>query len=137
MGTWAVPFSLYQFYLVANVSKERVQADKMLGSKTTEGQATPGKDPLEVAIRAHGNFVENVPLALLLGAVAELNGAGRRSLNYVLATLFVARVLHVELGLRGERAAAPGRLIGHIMTQGVILGLSGWTGYLVKGYWGF
>ena len=138
-GTWALPFSVYHFYLSAMVSQQRVKHDRMLGNQSSEGpKASAGPDPLQVAVRAHGNFVEHVPYALLLAAIAELNGAGRRSLNYVLAALFVARVAHVEFGLRGnEKAAAPGRLAGHLVTQGTILGLAGWSAYLIKGYWGF
>ncbi|KAK5658094.1 hypothetical protein OQA88_2650 [Cercophora sp. LCS_1] len=33
------------------------------------------EDPLYIASRCHENFIENVPFALILAAVAELNGA--------------------------------------------------------------
>jgi hypothetical protein len=36
-----------------------------------------GKDPLYVAIRSQGNFLETVPLALTIALLAELNGADR------------------------------------------------------------
>jgi uncharacterized membrane protein YecN with MAPEG domain len=34
-------------------------------------------DPLYVASRCQLNFIENVPIALVLGLLAELNGANR------------------------------------------------------------
>jgi uncharacterized membrane protein YecN with MAPEG domain len=84
------------------------------------------------------NFLENVPIALIFAAVAELNGANKKILNYALGTLLVLRVLHAELGLRGqEDAIGVGRPIGYFGTQGIIAGLAGYCAYLVKGYWGF
>lgn len=58
-------------------------------------EAGPEKDPLFLASRAHANFVENVPLALVLSLLAELNGGNRKVLNYALGTLFVLRIAHV------------------------------------------
>ena len=140
-GTYALPFSIYQFYLAVNVSNERVKADQMFGDKSgdvKEAATNSGQDPLLLAVRAHGNFMEHVPLAFVLATIAELNGASKKSLNIVLATLFVARVAHVELGLRGnDKGAALGRPLGALTTQGVIVGLAGWSVYLVKDYWGF
>ena len=137
-GSYALPFSIYQFYLAVNVSNERVKSDKMFGEKSSEAPSTSGQDPLELAVRAHGNFTEHVPLAFALATIAELNGASKRWLNVTLATLFVARIAHVELGLRGnDKGAALGRPLGAFATQGVILGLAGWSAYLVKEYWGF
>ena len=137
-GTWTLPFSVYSCYLSALVSNERLKCDRMIGTKSADAAPVSGPDPLEVAIRAHGNFMEHVPYALLLAAVAELNGASRSTLNYVLAVLFVGRIAHVELGLRGnEKTNAPGRITGHLITQGSLLGLSGWSLYLIKDYWGF
>ena len=82
------------------------------------------------------NFAENVPLALLLGAVVEMNGGNRKALTAGFAALFIARILHVELGLKGEKALGVGRPIGHMTTVGFIFGMAGYAAYLVKGYWG-
>ena len=78
-----------------------------------------------------------MPLAFILVAVAELNGANRKTLNWSLAALFVLRVAHVELGLKGENTVGWGRPIGFWGTQAFIGGVAGWCGYLVKGYWGY
>ncbi|KAJ9657530.1 hypothetical protein H2201_008131, partial [Coniosporium apollinis] len=45
-------------------------------------------DPLHTAIRAHANFLENVPLAMILAVIAELNGMPRRTLHWALAGFF-------------------------------------------------
>lgn len=48
---------------------------RYMGDKSDSTQGT--KDPLYVANRAQLNFVENVPLALAIALLAELNGANR------------------------------------------------------------
>lgn len=78
-----------------------------------------------------------MPLALTLAGVAELNGANRKVLNYALAALFVLRVAHVEVGLKGKDTVGLGRPVGYYGTQGFLVGMAGYCAYLVKGYWGF
>lgn len=137
-GTWSLPFTAYLFLLSARVSKLRVDNKKWIGSKTSEANnASNQVDPLEVAVRSHNNYLENVPLALLLAAIVELNGGNRKVLNGGLAALLVFRILHVEFGLRSDEARAPGRLIGHLGTSGFLGGMSAYAAYLVKGYWGW
>lgn len=76
-------------------------------------------------------------MALLLGAIVEMNGGNRRALTGGFAALLVARLLHVELGLRGENAMGLGRVVGHMTTLGFITGMGGYAAWLVRGYWGF
>lgn len=83
------------------------------------------------------NFLENVPFAFTLAAIAELNGGNRTVLNYVMAALFVLRVGHAELGLRAKDTLGPGRTLGIFGTQGVLAGLAAYSAYLIKGYWGY
>ena len=45
-------------------------------------------------IRAHGNFIENVPIALLLLLLNDLNGLADRTLVILGSVLVVCRVLH-------------------------------------------
>ena len=54
-----------------------------------------GNDPqLELGMRRHANFIENVPLALILLGLIEMNGAAPIGL-YILGTiLFAARLAH-------------------------------------------
>ena len=119
-----------------------------------------------VANMGEANFLENVPLAFIFAAVAELNGADRKILNYALATLLLLRVVHVEVGLRNEVRMGwgmytfkhpgtfrrevqfcvgsadvgfdeLGRPVGYYGTQAILAGLAGWGSWLVKGYWGY
>ena len=98
-------------------------------------------DPVFLASRCHTNFTENVPLALFTGAVVEMNGGNRKVLTGGLAALLLFRILHVEFGIRtkdgrGNQSMGPGRIVGHFGTLGFVLGMAGYAGWLVKGYWG-
>lgn len=81
------------------------------------------------------NFTENVPLALVLAAIVELNGGSRKALTYTLSALTAFRILHAEFGIMGEGHMGNGRPIGFFGTQGIVLGLAGYAIYLVQGYW--
>lgn len=138
-GTFAPAFAVYYTLLAVRVSNARVDCGAYIGDKPSSSSppdATKSQNLL-VATRAHGNFTENVPLALFLGAVVEMNGGNRKALTGALAGLLVARILHVELGLRGEKSMGKGRLVGHLGSLGFIVGMGGYAAWLVKGYWGF
>ena len=62
-------------------------------------------------VRAHQNFLEYVPIVLILMGVSELNGASSTMLHSVGALLIVARIAHM-LGLKHDNMAHIGRLIG-------------------------
>jgi uncharacterized membrane protein YecN with MAPEG domain len=53
-----------------------------------------GNDQLSKRIRAHANFVEYVPLILLLIGFLEASGGNRAVVRGMLIALLVARVLH-------------------------------------------
>ena len=74
---------------------------------------------------------------MTLTAIAELNGANRKVLNYAMATLFVLRIAHAEMGIRKEGAMGNGRPIGYFGTLGVLSGMAAYSTWLVKGYWGY
>ena len=78
-----------------------------------------GHADLATAMRAHGNFAENVPLALVLMALLELNGLPSWALNGLGITLTVSRLLHWR-GLRPDRAT-PARIIAMVLTWMVFL----------------
>jgi uncharacterized membrane protein YecN with MAPEG domain len=59
-----------------------------------DGGSTPGGEKLQIAVRAHANFAEYVPLILLLLGAAELQHASRHLLLALAATLIVARIIH-------------------------------------------
>lgn len=98
--------------------------------------STPESDTLYLASRSHANFLENVPLAFIFAAVAELNGANRKYLTAALSTFFALRVAHVELGLMQQKAMGYGRIVGFYGTQAILVGLGAYSSYLVKEYWG-
>jgi len=63
------------------------------------------------AIRVHGNFIEYVPLALVLMALIEANGTPTWTIHVLGAVLVVGRLLHAY-GLSTEPGASLGRLAG-------------------------
>jgi hypothetical protein len=75
-------------------------------------------------IRVHGNFVEYVPLALLLMLVLELNGASALVMNCLGAALVIGRLLHA-FGLSSSTGTTVGRFTGTVLTWLVILAASG------------
>lgn len=115
------------------VITHRINSKKYMG----EALDTPSDtDPLYLDKRAHDNFLENVPLAFIIAAVAELNGANRKSLSIAMGVLFALRVAHVEMGLKGKDTVGWGRPLGYFGSQAFIGGLAAYGAYLVKGYWG-
>jgi uncharacterized protein len=76
-----------------------------------------GDEGLIRRIRAHANFVETVPLALLMLALLEMDGLAAQWLWAFGLTLVVGRLLHA-FGLIA-RDAAWARLVGMIMTLAV------------------
>ena len=140
-GVWTVPFTAYLLLLTNRVVYQRVKNKQWIGDKLNSEKNTTGDaenpDPLFLEGRCHMNFLENVPLAFILTAIAELNGANRTVLNYAMAALFALRVGQVEVGLRGKGTMASGRPIGLFGTQGFMAGMAMYTAYLVKGYWGY
>jgi uncharacterized membrane protein YecN with MAPEG domain len=75
---------------------------------------------MQQRIRVHANFVEYVPLALLLLLLLELNSSSALVLNVLGGSLVVARLLHA-FGLSTSTGTTPGRFIGTILTWLVIL----------------
>lgn len=84
-------------------------ANFVLYVRLRHGKAPPWQ--AKAASRVQGNFVENVPIALLLLLVLELQGAAVQALHACGATLFVLRVLHAW-GLGTYEGANYPRLIG-------------------------
>jgi uncharacterized membrane protein YecN with MAPEG domain len=129
--------------LNVRVSLSRVATDTMIGtdvSKKSQADSKPqspqaGDQGLSVNSRCHGNFVENVPFALLVASIAELNGANSQVMVASLATLLFLRIVHVEFGLRAERSMGWGRPVGYFGTLLWHLGMSGYAAWLATGFW--
>ncbi len=81
-----------------------------------------GNPILLQAMRRQANFVENVPLTLLLMAFAEAGGSGATTLNALGLILVLARIIH-PFGIKANAAAEPARIVGAVATTGVQLAL--------------
>jgi uncharacterized membrane protein YecN with MAPEG domain len=81
-----------------------------------------GNEFLIQRMRAQANFIENVPLALILIAVIELTGKGGQWLAIVGAVLMLARVSHA-IGMDNP-GGNPFRAIGVLVTMLTLIGLS-------------
>ncbi|WP_068072180.1 MAPEG family protein [Novosphingobium lentum] len=93
-----------------SVSLKRMKAGTDIGT---------GDDPgLLRRIRAQGNFVEYVPLALILCALAEFRGASPAALWTLAGLLVVGRAAHATGMLSGS---TPLRAIGIMATYGALL----------------
>ena len=96
-----------------------------LSSKVLIGD---GGDPeLIRRMRGQANFVETVPLAVIMLVLMELSGASATWLHALCASLLVGRILHY-IGLT-EIGPAVGRSIGMFATIATYLGASGWLLY--------
>ena len=74
-----------------------------------------GNEGLRSAIRAHGNFMEYVPIIVLMVALLEMSGASALRVHLMMGTLVLSRLLH-PLGMY----AAPGSLKFTICRAGSI-----------------
>lgn len=71
----------------------------------------PQNMELAEKVRAHQNFLEYVPMLLILMGVIELNGGSGTFLHVVGALLIISRIAHA-IGLKHDNMAHPGRLVG-------------------------
>lgn len=85
-----------------------------------------GNQELLLAMRRHANFIEFVPLALILIALLEMNGAPTLAIHALGAGLVVFRVSHA-LGLKADTVQGAGRAIGAAGSTLVILVASVWA----------
>ncbi|KAF2871015.1 membrane-associated, eicosanoid/glutathione metabolism protein [Massariosphaeria phaeospora] len=132
-ATWAAPFAAYYLFLQGRIVYHRLTTKTGLGHQIDA--ANGNTDPLYIANRCQVNFVENVPIALIIALLAELNGANRTYINTGLGVLFALRVSHAELGLTIQNGLGLGRLVGFYGTQAFIAGFASYAAYLVKDYW--
>lgn len=98
-------------YLSLRVSRLRIMHQIGIGHG--------GVHELEQAIRTHGNFMEYVPLALILLIAAQLLDANFWLILVGSVALVVGRVLHA-IGLSRTGGRTQARSIGIVLTYGVI-----------------
>lgn len=100
--------------LAANVVRYR------LGKKVSLGDG--GHKDVNRAIRAHGNTVEYIPLALILMALLEINGGGNTALHIYGIMLIVGRLLYAYGMLVPRSSANLARQLGVLSSWIVIIG---------------
>lgn len=91
-----------------------------LRGKTGISLGDGGNRALIVANRRHMNFVENVPLILVLMAMVELNGAPKMWLHVMGGVLVAARMVH-PFGIDPDNMKMVSRFIGALGTMLVLL----------------
>ncbi|MGZ5044630.1 MAG: MAPEG family protein [Methylobacter sp.] len=80
-----------------------------------------GNEALQLAIRAHSNAVEYIPMALMLLLMLELNGAPKMLIHILGATLLIGRILHA-MGLPAKDLKK--RVWGMQITIYLLIGLA-------------
>lgn len=80
-----------------------------------------GHKDLHSAIRVQGNFVEYVPLTLVLLVLVELSGWPGALVHALGAALFIARVLHAQGMASRSGKPAFGRVAGIVVTWTVMV----------------
>ena len=91
-----------------------------LRAKTKTDLGSGGHPALEQAIRAHGNFIEYVPIILLLLLLLELCGTRPIVLHALGGSLTIGRILHAW-GLYTTPGESFGRLSGVLLTWATLL----------------
>lgn len=101
---YAIPLAVLYLALYINVIQTRAK----LGLAIGDG----GNVDLQERIRRHGNFVETVPLIMILMLLAEANGTGQIWLYVAGAFLTLGRILH-PFGLKATEPSNPLRIAGN------------------------
>ncbi len=118
---YAALYTFFYIYMAKKVIDNRWKFKKGLG--VTEGA-------LEQTVRAHGNFSEYVPLALILIGFLEIQNWRIEVIHGLCLTLLAARVAHF-IGLGLSNGPSKGRFYG---TAGTFLVLALASGSLVYAY---
>ena len=118
-GLTAALLTIIQIGLMFSVIKMRGDAGVFIGSGGNEG--------LERRIRAHGNFIENVPTFLVCLMLIELMVGSTLLVALIGGVVLVARLAHA-IALSANSGVTAGRLVG---TVGTVIPMLVAAGYLV------
>ncbi|MFB3101678.1 MAG: MAPEG family protein [Alphaproteobacteria bacterium] len=119
-GLYAGILGIVFFVLSMRVISNRVRAKVNL----LDG----GDDALTRAMRVHGNFTEYVPFALLLMALAEIQGGSGLFIHVLGTVLIVCRLSHAY-AITATTGQNPFRFIGFVGTFCVIFAAGGYSIY--------
>ena len=75
------------------------------------GHGEPVNMNLTQRVRVHQNFLEYVPMAIILMGIIELNGGNATFLHVFGVVLIISRIAHA-IGLKHDNMGHPGRIIG-------------------------
>ncbi len=109
---WAAILGILSLALAGRVVQARSSENVIFG----DGSSIV----LQQRIRVHANFVEYVPLALLLLLLLEVNSESSLLINVLGGSLVLGRLLHA-FGLSFSTGTTPGRFVGTVLTWLVIL----------------
>jgi uncharacterized membrane protein YecN with MAPEG domain len=115
-AVYAAAAALLVLFLAGNVVRYRRRLRVGLGSG--------GHDALNVAVRAHANAVETLPIALLLLLLLELNGAAAGVLHAAGVVLLAARIGHAQGLLMRGGGTSNGRFFGTLGTWLVLVAMA-------------
>jgi len=123
-------FQIVAFYIALNLILAPILMFRVgqirIGKKINLGD---GGDELMLSrIRAHGNFTENAPLALLGLIGLAMLGANPIVLHIFGAAFFIGRILHA-MGMTGS--FGQGRLVGTLLTLLTFFGQAGYLLFLI------
>lgn len=110
-GLYLSIFGLVLIFLIVRVVLLRMRYKVSLGDG--------GHDDLLRAMRVHGNYVETIPMALLVMLMVELGGASLWVVHAMGVTMIVSRVLHF-IGLT-HKGYDIYRVIGMILMMSVYI----------------
>ncbi len=104
--------ALIMVFLAYKTSARRLEAKINLGI---------GEDRImEQRSRAFGNFIEFVPMMILLMAMIELQGHKAMFIHILGSAIVVARLFHA-LGITGKLKAVNGRFLGSLLSYIILL----------------
>ena len=111
-GLYAAVLALIQIKLTLDVVGIR------RGQKISIGNG--GREDLERKMRVHGNFIETVPIALLLMLIAELSGSPLWCIHILGLMMVGGRIAHA-IGLNSKTGHGKFRFYGMVTTVTVIV----------------
>ena len=112
---YAALILLLAIVMVVRVTNSRYAAGVSVGDG--------GDETLQRRIRAHGNFSETVPLALIGMVLMELNGAGAVWLHLAGILLVLSRIGHA-IGMDYRYPNIPFRVVSMYVTAIVFAGIA-------------
>ncbi|BFM18296.1 MAPEG family protein [Maricurvus nonylphenolicus] len=116
-GLYTAIFGVLMVFFTLRVGLYRMNSRISFGDE--------GDKELLCRMRAHGNFVENVPMGLILLAMVEAAGAADGWLHVIALLLLVGRLSH-WLQLSGFIKPLPFRMMGMMLTFISMLTSSVW-----------